>query len=66
MLDVIHTIADEGYFLEVHQHYAKNIIVGFARLGGTAGRRCRQPACVPGGHAGHQRLGERRALRSLL
>src|SRR5438128_9029288 len=26
MLDLIHTIADEGYFLEVHQHYAKNLI----------------------------------------
>src|SRR5471032_1247072 len=29
MLDLIHTVADEGYFLEVHQYYAKNIIVGF-------------------------------------
>src|SRR5262249_28389977 len=34
MLDVIHTIADESYFLEVHQHYAKNLIVGFSRLDG--------------------------------
>jgi acetyl-CoA carboxylase carboxyltransferase component len=34
MLDLIHTIADDGYFLEVHQHYARNMIVGFARLGG--------------------------------
>src|SRR3989441_5214045 len=34
MLDLIHTVADEGYFLEVHQHYAKNLIVGFARLDG--------------------------------
>jgi propionyl-CoA carboxylase beta chain len=34
MLDLIHTIADEGYFLEVHRHYARNIIVGFARLDG--------------------------------
>src|SRR5688500_14844312 len=24
MLDLIHTIADDSYFLEVHQHYAKN------------------------------------------
>src|SRR3954465_8209254 len=32
MLDLVHAIADEGVFLEVHRHYAKNIIVGFARL----------------------------------
>src|SRR5436305_1921357 len=29
MLDVIHAIVDDGYFLEVHRHYAKNILVGF-------------------------------------
>jgi propionyl-CoA carboxylase beta chain len=45
MLDLIHAIADEGYFLEVHQHFAKNIIVGFARLGGRAvGIVANQPA----------------------
>src|SRR5881296_1210710 len=32
MLDVIHLVVDEGYFLEVHRHYAKNLVVGFARL----------------------------------
>src|SRR5437764_11553133 len=49
MLDLIHTIADEGYFLEVHQHYAKNIIVGFVRLDGKpAGIVANQPA-VPAG-----------------
>src|SRR2546429_4946133 len=34
MLDLIHSVADEGDFLEVHRHYARNIIVGFARLAG--------------------------------
>jgi propionyl-CoA carboxylase beta chain len=49
MLDVIHTIADEGYFLEVHQHYAKNIIVGFARLDGRpVGIVANQPAVLAG------------------
>jgi propionyl-CoA carboxylase beta chain len=49
MLDVIHAIADEGYFLEVHRHYARNIIVGFARLGGRpAGIVANQPACLAG------------------
>jgi propionyl-CoA carboxylase beta chain len=49
MLDLIHTIADEGYFLEVHQHYAKNIIVGFARLDGRpVGVVANQPAVLAG------------------
>jgi propionyl-CoA carboxylase beta subunit len=49
MLDLIHTIADEGYFLEVHQHYARNIIVGFARLGGRpVGVVANQPAYLAG------------------
>ena len=49
MLDLIHTIADDGYFLEVHQHYAKNILVGFARLGGRpVGIVANQPAFLAG------------------
>jgi len=49
MLDLIHAIADDGYFLEVHQHYAKNIVVGFARLGGRpVGVVANQPAHLAG------------------
>jgi propionyl-CoA carboxylase beta chain len=49
MLDLIHAVADDGHFLEVHQHYAKNIIVGFARLGGrSAGVVANQPAVLAG------------------
>jgi propionyl-CoA carboxylase beta chain len=49
MLDLIHTIADEGYFLEVHRHYAPNIIVGFARMGGRpVGIVANQPAHLAG------------------
>jgi propionyl-CoA carboxylase beta chain len=49
MLDLIHTIADDGYFLEVHQHYAKNILVGFARLGGRpVGIVANQPVFLAG------------------
>jgi propionyl-CoA carboxylase beta chain len=49
MLDLIHSVADEGTFLEVHQHYAKNIIVGFARLDGrSAGIVANQPAVLAG------------------
>jgi propionyl-CoA carboxylase beta chain len=32
--DVIATVVDDGYFFEVQEHYAKNIVVGFARLNG--------------------------------
>jgi propionyl-CoA carboxylase beta chain len=49
ILDLIHTVADEGYFLEVHQHYARNIVVGFARLGGRpVGIVANQPAVLAG------------------
>src|SRR5436190_5552533 len=49
MLDLIHAIVDEGAFLEVHRHYAKNIIVGFARLGGRpVGIVANQPAHLAG------------------
>ena len=49
MLDLIHAIADEGEFLEVHQHFARNLIVGFARLGGrSVGIVANQPAHLAG------------------
>jgi propionyl-CoA carboxylase beta chain len=32
--DVITTVVDDGYFFEVQEHYARNIVVGFARLNG--------------------------------
>ncbi|MBO9667312.1 MAG: acyl-CoA carboxylase subunit beta [Bdellovibrio sp.] len=34
MLAVITECVDEGYFLEIHKHFAANIIVGFARFNG--------------------------------
>jgi propionyl-CoA carboxylase beta chain len=49
ILDLVHTIADQGFFLEVHQHYARNLIVGFARLGGRpVGVVANQPAHLAG------------------
>ena len=49
MLDVLHAIVDDGYLLEVHAHYARNIIVGFARLGGrSVGIVANQPAHLAG------------------
>jgi propionyl-CoA carboxylase beta chain len=34
MRDVVHAIVDNGEFFEVHEHFARNIIVGFSRLNG--------------------------------
>ncbi len=49
MLDIIHTVVDDGRFLEVHQHYARNILVGFARLDGrSVGVVANQPAFLAG------------------
>jgi propionyl-CoA carboxylase beta chain len=49
MHDVIRPIVDDGYFLEVHHYYAKNLLVGFARLGGRpVGIVANQPAMLAG------------------
>ncbi len=34
MVEVIRAVVDDGRFLEVHAEFAKNIVVGFARLNG--------------------------------
>src|SRR5947209_7893577 len=36
MRDVIRLVVDDGEFFEVHEHYAANIVCGFARLDGFA------------------------------
>jgi acetyl-CoA carboxylase carboxyltransferase component len=36
VVDVIAHIVDGGELFQVHEHYAKNAVVGFARLGGRA------------------------------
>ncbi len=47
--DVIHAVADDGYFFEVQEHYAKNIVVGFARMNGrSVGIVANQPAFLAG------------------
>lgn len=49
MLGVITECVDEGYFLEVHKHFAQNIIVGFARFNGRAvGVVANQPNILAG------------------
>ena len=49
MVRLVETIADDGHFLEVHRHHARNLIVGFARLGGRpVGIVANQPAHLAG------------------
>ncbi len=47
--DIIHSVVDDAYLFEVHEHYAKNIVVGFARLNGRpVGIVANQPAHLAG------------------
>ena len=47
--EVINTVVDDSYFFEVQEHYAKNIVVGFARLNGrSVGIVANQPAFLAG------------------
>jgi propionyl-CoA carboxylase beta chain len=49
MRSLIKTIADDGHFLEVHQHFARNLVVGFIRLNGQSiGVVANQPAYLAG------------------
>ena len=49
MKDIIHAIVDNGDFFEPHEHYAKNIIVGFGRLNGRSiGIIANQPKFLAG------------------
>jgi propionyl-CoA carboxylase beta chain len=47
--DIIMSIVDEGAFFEIHEPFAQNIVVGFARLGGHAvGVIANQPMVLAG------------------
>ncbi|HXZ78441.1 MAG TPA: acyl-CoA carboxylase subunit beta [Terriglobales bacterium] len=47
--DVIRAVVDDGYFFEVQELYATNIVVGFARLNGrSVGVVANQPAILAG------------------
>lgn len=47
--EIINTVVDEGYFFEVQEHFAPNIVIGFARLGGySVGIVANQPAFLAG------------------
>ncbi|MDD2923219.1 MAG: acyl-CoA carboxylase subunit beta [Anaerolineales bacterium] len=47
--DAIHLIVDDGQFFEIHENFAQNIVVGFARLGGhSIGIIANQPSVLAG------------------
>jgi propionyl-CoA carboxylase beta chain len=47
--DAIHSIVDDAYFFEVQEHFAKNVVVGFARLDGRpVGMVANQPVFLAG------------------
>jgi propionyl-CoA carboxylase beta chain len=49
MKNVIRAVVDEGHLFEVHEHYAKNMVIGFARIGGRpVGVVANQPAYLAG------------------
>ncbi|KAF0221549.1 MAG: propionyl-CoA carboxylase subunit [Geobacteraceae bacterium] len=49
MKEVIKAVVDDSHFLEVQEHYAKNIVVGFARLNGrSVGIVANQPSFLAG------------------
>lgn len=49
MKEIIHLLLDDNEFMEVHQNYAQNIIVGFGRVGGVSvGIVANQPSVLAG------------------
>jgi len=49
MVDVITKIVDDGYLFQVHEHFARNLVVGFARMNGRpVGIVANQPAVLAG------------------
>ena len=46
---IIKLVVDDQYFFEVHEHFAKNIVVGFATMNGKpVGIVANQPNCLAG------------------
>lgn len=47
--EIIKSVVDEAYFFEVQEHFAPNIVIGFARLGGhSVGIVANQPSFLAG------------------
>ena len=49
MKEIIHRVVDDGIFFEIQEHFAQNILVGFAHLGGqSVGIVANQPTVLAG------------------
>jgi len=49
MSEIVHRVVDEGHFLEIQKDFARNMLIGFARLGGySVGVVANQPAFLAG------------------
>ncbi len=47
--EIVHMVVDDGQFFEIHEYFAPNIVIGFARLGGhSVGIVANQPAVLAG------------------
>ena len=64
--DVIRAVVDDGYFFEVQEYYAQNIVVGFARLNGTLRGHRGEPAGDSCRDARHQCFHQSCALCAFL
>lgn len=50
VLNLIHLLVDDGDFMQVHENFAKNIVVGFGRIDGfSVGLIANQPKVLAGG-----------------
>ena len=66
MKEAILKICDDAEFFELQPDYARNIVIGFARMEGTPRRHRRQPADGARGLPGHLLLHQGGALRAIL
>jgi len=49
MKEIVRRVVDDGHFFEIHEYFAQNIVVGFARLGGhSVGIIANQPQVLAG------------------
>ena len=66
MKEIVSRVVDRGTFYEVQEHYAQNIVIGFARLGGqSVGIVANQPAVLAGCLDTHSSLKAARFIRFL-
>ncbi len=64
MADVVARVVDTGTFLEVHAQFARNLLVGFARLGGrSVGIVAQQPRVLAGALDTHASVKGARFIR---